>query len=221
MEKIVVIGSMGHAKVIIDSIEKARLYEIAGIIDTNRAEGEKVLGYTVLGGDDDLPDLIDDAEISGGVIAIGDNCTRAKVVDQIRDLIPDFRFVSVVHPDGSIARGVTIGQGTVVMAGVRINTDAVVGNFCILNTNASLDHDSRLGNFASLAPNAATGGNTIIEEGVAIGIGATVSHGVTIGKHTIVGAGAVVLTDLTEHVVAFGTPAKPVRSRKIGDPYLH
>lgn len=221
MDKIVVIGSMGHAKVIIDSIEKSRVHEIAGLIDDKRAEGEKTLGYTVLGSDDDLPDLLDDAEIGGGVVAIGDNFIRAKVVNKIRELMPEFRFITVVHPDSSIARGVTIGQGTVVMAGVRINTDAAVGNFCILNTNASLDHDSRLGNYASLAPNAATGGNTIIDEGVAIGIGATVSHGVTIGQHTVVGAGAVVLSDLDEFIVAHGTPAKPVRSRKAGDPYLH
>jgi acetyltransferase-like isoleucine patch superfamily enzyme len=54
----------------------------------------------------------------------------------------------------------------------------------------------------------------------AIGIGASVIHEVTIGADTVVGAGAVVVGDLPERVVAYGVPARVVRSREPGEPYL-
>ena len=45
-------------------------------------------------------------------------------------------------------------------------------------------------------------------------------HEVTIGADTVVGAGAVVLGDLPDRVVAFGVPARVVRDREPGEPYL-
>ena len=53
-EQIIIIGSSGHAKVIIDIIEKSNQYEIAGLTNANPINVEKVLGYNILGTDDDL-----------------------------------------------------------------------------------------------------------------------------------------------------------------------
>ncbi|WP_027019028.1 sugar O-acetyltransferase [Corynebacterium sputi] len=45
-----------------------------------------------------------------------------------------------------------------------------------------------------------------------LGASVTVGAGVTIGKNSVIGAGSVVLTDIPEHSVAVGTPAKVVRT---------
>ena len=45
-------------------------------------------------------------------------------------------------------------------------------------------------------------------------------HQVAIGAHTVVGAGALVLGDVPDHVVAYGVPATVIRSRDEGEPYL-
>jgi acetyltransferase-like isoleucine patch superfamily enzyme len=107
------------------------------------------------------------------------------------------------------------------MAGAVVNPGARVGAFCILNTNSSIDHDCILEDYASLAPGVVTGGGVVIGRYTAIGIRATVVHGVRIGEHSVIGAGATVLHDIPDHVVAYGTPARVVRNRQTGDPYLN
>ena len=155
-----------------------------------------------------------------GIVAIGDNWTRARVVARIRELQPDFQFVTAIHPDVCVARDVSIGEGTVVMAGAVVNTGTRIGAFCILNTRCSVDHECTLGEFSSVAPGVVTGGCVAIGPFSAVGIGATLIHEVRIGEHTVVGAGATVVNDVPDHVVVYGTPARFVRSREAGEPYL-
>jgi sugar O-acyltransferase (sialic acid O-acetyltransferase NeuD family) len=219
-ENIVVIGSAGHAKVVIDVIEKEGKYKLVGLVDSFKQGLERIYGFGLMGTEDVLQPLVANGTISGGIIAIGDNWKRHLMAEKIKALVPDFEFISAVHPSAEIARGVKIGDGTVVMAGAVVNSDSRIGDFCILNTNASLDHDSVMEDFSSLAPNATTGGNVMIGEFSAISLGANIVHGHGIGKHTVIGAGALVLDDIPEYCIAYGTPAKVIRKRQEGDRYL-
>ncbi|NJN31306.1 MAG: acetyltransferase [Synechococcales cyanobacterium RM1_1_8] len=220
MENIVVIGSSGHAKVIIDIIRQEGKYHLAGLVDQFRAIDETTLGYGILGGEADLPGLVQRHALQGIIIAIGDNFTRAQVAAQVRMLYPELRFVCAVHPKASVAMGVSLGAGTVVMAGASISACCSVGEFCILNTNCSLDHDSTMEDFSSLAPRTATGGSCRIGAYAAIGIGAVLTHGVEIGEHSVIGAASLVRRSIPALVVAYGTPAQVIRRRSPGDKYL-
>lgn len=53
-----------------------------------------------------------------------------------------------------------------------------------------------------------------IEDGCDIGIGATILPGVTIGRMSLVGAGAVVTSDVPPYSVVAGVPARVIRDRK-------
>jgi len=214
MDNIVIIGASGHAKVIIDIVNQEGKYDIVGLLDRFRDVGETMLGYPILGKDEDLPELIKSHTIKGAIIAIGDNFVRSKVATRIKEISPNLPFVSAVHPKASIAKDVSVGEGSVVMAGVSINPCSSIGRFCILNTNSSLDHDSILEDFASLAPGTTTGGNCRIGQYSAIGIGAVLIQGINVGKHTIIGAGSLVLKPIGSFVVAYGTPARTIRDRK-------
>lgn len=220
MDNIVIIGSSGHARVIIDIIQQEGKYRIIGLIDRYRKIDEETLGYRVMGGEEDLSTLIKAHALEGVIVAIGDNFSRSIVAARIRGLCPDLPFVSAIHPKASVATNVSIGPGTVIMAGVCIGPCSSIGESCILNTGSSLDHDSVMLNFSSLAPRATTGGNCRIGEFSAIGIGATLIHGVNIGEHSVVGAASLVLGSVEPFVVAYGTPAKTVRRRRPGDKYL-
>jgi sugar O-acyltransferase (sialic acid O-acetyltransferase NeuD family) len=167
-----------------------------------------------------LPALAHSLDAGGCIVAIGDNWRRHLMVERIAGLAPELQFVTAVHPSAQIARGVTLGRGTVVMAGVVVNSDSRVGDFCILNTNASLDHDGVMENYSSLAPGAVTGGNVRLGAYSAVSLGARVLQGLTIGEHTVIGAGALVLADVPGFSVAYGTPAAIVRTRGAGDKYL-
>ena len=217
---IIVIGSSGHAKVVIDCIEKENKYEIIGLLDRFKEVGSNSFGYKVLGKEEDLQDLIKTYKIEGGIIAIGDNFTRYTVYDKISQNIPQFNFINVIHPSAQIARNVLIGKGTVIMANTTISSEATVGAFCIINNNSSLDHDSKMLDYSSLAPGSSIGGNTKIGLFTAVSLGAKVIHGITIGEHTIIGTGATVLDNIPNYVVAYGTPAKVIRGRIAGEKYL-
>lgn len=217
---IVVIGSSGHASVVIDVIEREQKYRIVGVIDSLKPAGGKVFGYEILGAEEAIPGLVASGQVHGGLIAIGDNWMRHLVVEKVKSLSPGFNFVSAIHPSAIIARGVTIGEGSVLMAGVVVNSDSKVGNFCILNTKVSLDHDCVTDDFSSLAPNATIGGNVSIGTFAAISLGANIIHGLRIGAHSVLGAGALAVDDIPDHSVAYGTPAKVIRKRLEGDKYL-
>ena len=220
MDNIVIIGSSGHAKVIIDIVEKEGRYNIVGLLDRNRKLGERTLGYRVLGQEEDVPNLAASHTVKGAIVAIGDNFIRSKVAARVTEAYPGILFVSARHPNASIARDVSIGEGTVIMAGATVNPCSSIGRFCILNTNSSLDHDSVMEDFSSLAPGATTGGNCRIGSYSAISIGAVLIHGVHIGEHAVLGAGSTALKNLDSLKVAYGTPARVVRDRKPGDKYL-
>ncbi|WP_315674025.1 acetyltransferase [Clostridium sp. 19966] len=217
---IIVIGSSGHAKVVIDCIEKENKYKIIGLLDRFKQVGSSSFGYKIIGKEEDLEKLIRKYKIDGGIIAIGDNFIRYIVYNKISHYIPQFNFIKVIHPSAQIARNVLIGKGSVIMANTTISSNATVGDFCIINNNSSLDHDSKMLDYSSLAPGSSIGGNVKIGSFSAVSLGAKVIHGITIGEHTIIGAGATVIKDIPKYVVAYGNPAKVIRGRIAGEKYL-
>ncbi len=220
MKNIVIIGASGHGSVVLDIIEKEGKYNVVGFIDTYKGKARLLNGYEILGNEDELPYLMEKYNFSAGIVAIGDNWIRKKLADRISTIVPDFRFISTIHPQAIIGRDVRIGKGTVVMPGAIISSNSFVGNFCIINTNASLDHDGIMGDYSSLAPRASTGGHVHLGGFSAVCLGANVIEGINIGHHTVVGAGSLVVNDIRSHVVAYGAPAQVVRSREEGEPYL-
>ena len=220
MENIIVAGSSGHAKVVIDIIEKEGKFTIVGLIDTYKEKGTLLYGYEIIGTESDLPSLVVRCSLTGGIVTIGDNWTRKEMVERILADVPDFRFVSAIHPSAQLGRGVRIGNGTVVMGGVIVNSDTEIGEHCILNTSSSVDHDSFMDDFSSLAPKVSTGGNVKIGAFSAICLGANINNGITIGEHTVIGSGSMVLSDIEGYSVAYGAPARIIRKREAGDKYL-
>ena len=54
---IILIGGGGHCVSVIDVIEQQGIYNIKGIIDIKENIGKDVLGYRIIGSDNDLEDL--------------------------------------------------------------------------------------------------------------------------------------------------------------------
>lgn len=224
MGNIIVVGSSGHAKSVIDAIEKINKcqesYYIVGLIDDFRHMGEKTWDYQVLGGIEELPRLIKQYSAPSIVIAIGDNFDRWNVCGKIKQLCPTASFPSIVHPGTIIARGVSIGEGTFIAAGAVVNNGAKIGKFCLVNVITSVGHDSVMEDFSSIASLSVLGAYGRIGFASAISMGVTILQRTNIGEHTVVGGGSTVTKDLPPYVVAYGVPAKALRDRKPGDKYL-
>jgi sugar O-acyltransferase (sialic acid O-acetyltransferase NeuD family) len=210
LDTVFVVGAGGHAKVVIDVIEKAKALEIAFLVDDDLSlKGKEVYGYQVMGGKDDLLAQGAAAAVCKAIVAIGDNRKRTHVARWL--LEHGFRMTTAVHPSVQIARGVTLGTNTAVMAGVVINSEARIGNSVIINTSASVDHDCIIAEGVHIAPGCNLCGSVTVGAHTLVGTGTTVIRGVSIGPDTIIGAGSVVVTDIPASVVALGNPAKPIR----------
>lgn len=219
-DRVVVIGSSGHAGVALDAIERCGGYEVAGLVDTFRRAGETAHGYPVIGTEEGLPAFFRERGNCAAVIAIGDNFQRRRVRDRLRELVPGIAFVTIVHPNACVSPRATVAEGAMLLAGSIVCAGARVGEGCLLNTGSSLDHDGDMDAFSSLGPGAVLGGNVRVGECSAVAIGATVLQGRRIGAHSVIGAGSVVLGDMPDHCVAYGVPARIVRERRPGEAYL-
>ncbi len=123
-------GASGHCKVIIDIIEKCNKFKIDSILDDNPKVGAIFNNVVIKTSDFKFKahDLL--------FIAIGNNFIRKKISEKY-----PLTYPILIHPKAIVASTVTIGEGTVVMAGAIINPDVVVAKQCIINTGAIIEHD--------------------------------------------------------------------------------
>ncbi|PZU46019.1 MAG: transferase [Sphingomonas sp.] len=153
-------------------------------------------------------------------IAVGDNSVRQRIFEELTTEFQHLVFPIIRHPSSVLEAGAHVGAGTVLMPMSIVGANTNIGRFCILNTRSSVDHDCSVSDFASLAPGATTGGRVSIGTRSAISIGSVVRHAVMIGDDVVVGAASYVNSDIIEPCVAYGTPARRIRTRKRGDAYL-
>lgn len=220
MSNIVLIGGGNQAHYTIDIVEREGKYTIAGIIDSIQEIGSERFGYKILGRQENILKIIEEYSITGGVISIGDNWGRSYVYEQIKSLVPDFKFVNAIHPSVIIGNNVNIGQGVVAMAGCIFNPRATIGDFTFYATGAQVEHDCVVEDFASISAGSITGGYVKIGKHSAITLGVTIMDRLEIGENTVVGSGSLVTKSLPSNVLAYGNPARVVRARAKGEKFL-
>jgi len=213
MKKILVIGDSSFTKVIINLIEDEGEFEIFGVIDCLNV-GNKFSNYDIVGTKEDIPRLLDENDIYGGVLAIDNNWMCKVVYDKILLIYSKFNFITVIHPTAIIGKNVIIGRGTLVMAGVVVNSDSVIGEFCLLKMQSSLGHEGIMEDFSSLSFGVITGGNLKLGTFSNISFSTSVIENIKIGAHSFIGAGSLVLNNIPSFTVAFGIPAKKNRKRR-------
>lgn len=210
MKGIIVYGAGGHSKVVIDAIESAfRGNPILGIVDDNdELHGGDYSGYPVLGGFDELLER----KNCRVVIAIALNDTRKDLYTKVARL--GCEIISIAHPSAQIARDVTIGPGSMVMALAVLNPGVTIGTGVVVNTGAIVEHDCIVHDFVHIGPGTVFAGAVEVGENSFIGIGARVLPSVQIGAGATVAAGSVVIRDVPDGATVVGVPAELVGGRE-------
>ncbi|GAB2480845.1 acetyltransferase [Alkalibacterium psychrotolerans] len=199
-DKLIIIGASGHGKVVADIAMKMNQWRSIVFLDDDESIKTSI-GLEVIGKSSDVLKYKNEANF---FVAIGNNTVREKVQEKL--LQENLNLVSLIHPNSTIGTDVEIDLGTVVMAGVVINSSTRIGKGCIINTSSSLDHDNVLKDYVHISPGTHLAGTVIVGKGSWLGIGSVVSNNVNICSNSKVGAGAVVVEDITEPGKYVGVP---------------
>jgi sugar O-acyltransferase (sialic acid O-acetyltransferase NeuD family) len=194
--KIAIFGYGGHGKVVED-IAKISGYKKIYLYD------DKVEGIKIKGNFNNL--LNSKIDFQNIFIAIGDNNTRKKYASKIEK---KFKLNTFIHSRSFISQNVIIGNGSIIMPGVTINTNVKIGKGCIINTGAIIDHETEIGDFVHIGPSVTIGGQAIVGDLSWIGIGANILNNVNIEDKVIIGGGSLVNKNAKSNKTYFGVPAK-------------
>jgi sugar O-acyltransferase (sialic acid O-acetyltransferase NeuD family) len=217
--RLLVVGAGGHARVVLDAFRRAGVHEIVGLLDNKSQQGDRH-GFRILGSPEDIARIVEQFGITAMFIAIGDNWSRAVATTAMTSAVATLGLPSVAHPSAVIADDVEVGGGSALLAGSVVGPGTHIGRGVIVNTNASVDHECILYEYSSVSPGATLAGGVQVGRYSVVGLGACVIEHCRIGEHAVVGAGAVVTHDVPANVVVYGNPARVVRQREAGTPYL-
>jgi len=203
-EKLIIIGASGHGKVAADIAINMNKWQSIAFLDDDESI-KTSMGLEVIGKIADALTYKDEADF---FVAIGSNVTREKIQEKLIE--EGLNVVSLIHPSSVIGTDLEIGIGTAIMAGVVVNSSTRIGKGCIINTSSSLDHDNVIDDYVHISPGVRTAGNVRVGKGSWIGIGSVVSNNVNICSDCKLGAGAVVVKDITEPGTYVGVPVRRV-----------
>lgn len=212
---LLLIGAGGLAREVL-AATRARPTDwvVIGMLDDDPARhGALVDGITVCGGSV-LVHEYPDAAVLACVASPHRPEGRAALVHRLD--LPPHRWATIVHPAASVAEGVRLGEGTVLLAGTVITAPQRLGAHVVAMPQVLLTHDDAVGDFVTLAGRVALAGGVTVSTAAYLGAGALVREGLRIGAAAVVGMGSVVLDDVPDHQIWAGVPARRVRPTRVG-----
>lgn len=139
---------------------------------------------------------------------------RRKIVEFFQEhcnVLPgDYEIL--IHPSAVVPIRRSLAPGVQIGPNATLAPFAELGIHCVVSRNSSIGHHTVLEDFVTVNPGCAIAGLCRIGENSMIGAGAVILDRITIGRNSIIGAGSVVTKDIPDGVVAYGSPAKAVRS---------
>jgi sugar O-acyltransferase (sialic acid O-acetyltransferase NeuD family) len=193
-EGILLVGAGGHAISCIDVIEQHGGFSVAGLTGSRAEVGNSVLGYPVLGTDDELPVLM--ARYSVALVAVGQIETadvRMRLFEQLVRL--GCRMPTIVSPRAYVSEHAALGAGTIVMHGAIVNARAAIGRNCIINSMALVEHDAIVADHCHIATAAVLNGHVRVGAATFVGSQCSIRQGISIGERCVIGMGQQVRAD--------------------------
>jgi len=207
--KIVIIGASGFGREVLWTIHDCNhvddQYDVLGFIDDDLSlHGKKINELFVLGDINWLTKNLD--KNVKCIIAIGNCFIRKQIAEKLEKF--GFTFETLIHPSVIHSTFVKIGSGSIIQAGCIITVDVTIGEHVHMNLNTTIGHDSIIENFVTINPGVHVNGNTVVKEGSNIGSGTVMKQGLNIGNWAIIGAGAVLISNVPDNSTVVGNPGK-------------
>lgn len=204
MKPLILVGGGGHCKSVIDAVESSRR-EIAGILDVAQNVGKSILGYKIMGTDEDISRYTDGYEYVITVGNIKDTSLRHTIARKI--IVAGGTLATIVAGTANVSRHARVNAGTVVLHGAMVNAGAVIGENCIINTLANVEHDAVVGDFCHISTGAMINGDCKVGENTFLGSQSVMLNGVEICAGCVVAAGSFVRKSIKVAGIYAGNPA--------------
>jgi sugar O-acyltransferase (sialic acid O-acetyltransferase NeuD family) len=186
----VLIGGGGHCKACIDVIEATGEWDVLGILDLPERAGEQVLGYPVVGTDEEVGHYV--AAGAHFLVCLGQIRTaslRRNAYERVK--AAGGTLATIVSPLAYVSPSAILGEGTIVMHRAVVNVSAIIGDNVIINTMALVEHDATVGSHCHVSTAAVLNGGARIGVGSFVGSNAVVIQGATVPEDDFVPAGVV------------------------------
>lgn len=206
MQKILILGTGDYAAVAAEVVDETPGFEVVGFVENmDRAKCQAGLEGLPVYWINEAGKLAGQCKVLCSLATV----KRRSYVEQVKAL--GFEFATVVHPTARVPASARLGEGCFLEPGVILSTHTELGAHVRVNRGVTVGHDTVIGDYCTLQPGVNIAGKCRFGDGVYAGIGATVVDRLTVGRLTVIGAGAVVVNDLPERVLAVGVPAKVIK----------
>jgi sugar O-acyltransferase (sialic acid O-acetyltransferase NeuD family) len=200
MSGLLLIGGGGHCRSCIDVIEAEGRYRIRGIVQPLSDGTDGILGYPVVGSDEELLSLL--RQTPQALVTVG-QIRSPEIRIRLYELLKELggKLPRIVSPFAYCSKYAEMSEGTVVMHGAIVNAGASIGANCIINCQALIEHDVIVADHCHVSTGARLNGDVTIGKGSFIGSGAILKEGIVIGENVIISAGQVILLDVPSGAV--------------------
>lgn len=204
MRPLILVGGGGHCKSVIEAVESVN-FSIKGILDLPQYVGDKILGYEVLGSDDDIPLYVDECDFLVTLGYIKNPTLRNNLHKRIEDA--GGNLATVIASTAHVSKYAQLGAGTVVLHGAMVNAGAIIGKGCIINTLANIEHDAIVGNFCHISTGAMVNGDCHVGDNTFLGSQSVMVNATSIPANSVFAAACLIRKNLTIEGLYAGNPA--------------
>lgn len=204
MKPLLLVGGGGHCKSVIDVAESAG-FTIKGILDIPENVGKDVLGYPIIGTDNDIPQYVNDVDFIVTVGFIKSPDLRIRIHECIKKA--SGHLATIIASTAYVSKYASIKEGTVIMHHAMVNAGAEIGYGCIINTYSNIEHDAIIGDYCHISTGAMVNGDCKVGNHTFLGSQSVMVNGVSILEGCVIAAGSMIRKDLLQKGIYSGNPA--------------
>ena len=210
--KLLILGSGGHGRVIADIAERTKLFQRISFLDDSflNSNSSKLLNSKRVIGEISKRSIQKySSEFTHAFVGIGDNKIRINWLKILETM--NIEIATIIDPSAEISKYAVLEKGSFINTNVVIQCNAKIQFGSILNTSCTIDHDSIIGEGTHISPGVNVAGNVNIGKFCWIGIGSKIIQNVQIGDNVTVGGGSLVLKDIPRNLKVYGSPINIVK----------
>jgi sugar O-acyltransferase (sialic acid O-acetyltransferase NeuD family) len=207
-EKLVIIGDGETGEIAYEYFTKDTNFEVVAFSAEKKFMKNKLLFGLPVVPFEELEKAFNPAEfwVFVAVSFTGLNHVRARLFQMAK--LKGYRLCSYVSPKAFIGEGAKIGQNCFILENVAIQRGAKICDNVTIWTGSSIAHQTVVGANCFIASQVAISGFCNIGEFCFLGANSCTIDRINIAEDTIIGAGAVVVSDTEPGKIYVGNPAK-------------